>query len=460
MNDAYTAGIIDGEGTITIANQDGYYYLRVNVTMSDKGYRVLDFLHREYGGMMGKERPSSGNTRASKQWRVSNGDAARVINSVLNHLRLKREQALVALQLWDLIEEAPKKSNGRTEWSDSMKASAEVLKRRIGELNARGVNVPEPQVVHEGAVAVWKYGEWHELEDDLFGPVPFKGRLPVSGSMRNGVVYEHRMLAHHINGSGFSFSPPDALLRTPCAAEADGGPLHPDVAAERGQTLRLTGQILAMTGDLLPTPVAQPSGNTPEDHLRKKPGRDQVTDLAIIVESGLLESGGRLLPTPRSNEANGVGRHGTGGDDLRTTVSLLPTPNTMEHLPARTGEARERQLRRGEGPEASRRESMGNLREDIVEVPAGSWGPYAAAIHRWERVMGRDAPEPTEEGPKGGRRLSAAFVEWLMGLPGGWVTDTVLGLSRVQQLRALGNGVVTQQAILALALAGGKDTNT
>lgn len=38
-----------------------------------------------------------------------------------------------------------------------------------------------------------------------------------------------------------------------------------------------------------------------------------------------------------------------------------------------------------------------------------------------------------------------------MGLPAGWVTD-VPGLSRSAQLKALGNGVVPQQAALALRL--------
>jgi DNA (cytosine-5)-methyltransferase 1 len=40
-------------------------------------------------------------------------------------------------------------------------------------------------------------------------------------------------------------------------------------------------------------------------------------------------------------------------------------------------------------------------------------------------------------------------VEWLMGLPAGHVTG-VPGLSRAQQLRVLGNGVVPQQAAAAL----------
>jgi len=47
--------------------------------------------------------------------------------------------------------------------------------------------------------------------------------------------------------------------------------------------------------------------------------------------------------------------------------------------------------------------------------------------------------------------LSPAFVEWMQGLPLGWVTD-VPGLSRREQLMALGNGVCPQQAALALRL--------
>ncbi|GAA3888832.1 hypothetical protein GCM10022243_62160 [Saccharothrix violaceirubra] len=46
--------------------------------------------------------------------------------------------------------------------------------------------------------------------------------------------------------------------------------------------------------------------------------------------------------------------------------------------------------------------------------------------------------------------LAPAFVEHLMGLPAGWDTD--LPLPRTAQLRALGNGVVPQQAAHAVAL--------
>lgn len=80
-----------------------------------------------------------------------------------------------------------------------------------------------------------------------------------------------------------------------------------------------------------------------------------------------------------------------------------------------------------------------------------NWGDYEPAIRRWESVTSRVAPSPTlADGKNGQHRLSAPFVEWMMGLPEGWVTSPEIGLTRNQQLRALGNGVVPQQAALAL----------
>jgi DNA (cytosine-5)-methyltransferase 1 len=80
---------------------------------------------------------------------------------------------------------------------------------------------------------------------------------------------------------------------------------------------------------------------------------------------------------------------------------------------------------------------------------AAAWGAYEPAIRRWERILGRVAPSPTIVGKKGGQQLAPLFVEWLMGLPAGHVT-AVPGLSRNEQLKLLGNGVVPQQAEAAL----------
>lgn len=62
------------------------------------------------------------------------------------------------------------------------------------------------------------------------------------------------------------------------------------------------------------------------------------------------------------------------------------------------------------------------------------------------------------------RQLSPRFVEWMMGLPDGWVTDPdmwkdVPGNHRNLQLRLLGNGVVPPQAAAAVRWACGvRDT--
>jgi hypothetical protein len=78
-----------------------------------------------------------------------------------------------------------------------------------------------------------------------------------------------------------------------------------------------------------------------------------------------------------------------------------------------------------------------------------NWGKFAAAIERWENVIGRKAPPPTKpDGKDGSHRLSSLFTEWLMGLPEGWITGHKL--SRAEELKMAGNGVVPQQAEMAL----------
>lgn len=79
------------------------------------------------------------------------------------------------------------------------------------------------------------------------------------------------------------------------------------------------------------------------------------------------------------------------------------------------------------------------------------FGQYTDAIARWEHTLGRPAPDVVRPSGRDRRlRLSAEFVEWMMGLPSGWLTAT--GASRSQILRMCGNGVVPQQGAYALTL--------
>jgi DNA (cytosine-5)-methyltransferase 1 len=119
--------------------------------------------------------------------------------------------------------------------------------------------------------------------------------------------------------------------------------------------------------------------------------------------------------------------------------ALLPTPNTMDMLPARDPS----KIDKSKGGYA-------NVRETVINE-VNSWGKFAPAIERWEAVLCRPAPAPTKpDGKDGAHRLSSEFTEWMMGLPAGWIT--AVGLSRNDELKACRNGVVPQQAEMALRI--------
>lgn len=104
----------------------------------------------------------------------------------------------------------------------------------------------------------------------------------------------------------------------------------------------------------------------------------------------------------------------------------------------------------GSGLRADKPAEIGRLFAGDSSRDSGfQWLDYAAAIETWETVVGRPAPVPVVKGPGGGIVPSARFIEWMQGLPDGWVTD-VQGITIEEQIEALGNGVVPQQGVLAL----------
>lgn len=153
--------------------------------------------------------------------------------------------------------------------------------------------------------------------------------------------------------------------------------------------------------------------------------------------TGPSDSVPALIPTPTASDHK-AGRHQDGtGHSLTQAVQLLPTPKAGDGvmgLPRTSGRP----------PEKSTHLA--------TRLEYTDYGDYAPAIARWEQVTGRAAPPPTTPPRRAGGKpqLSTRFVEWLMGLPDGHVTGPDLDLSRERQLRMLGNGVVPQQAALAV----------
>lgn len=169
---------------------------------------------------------------------------------------------------------------------------------------------------------------------------------------------------------------------------------------------------------------------------RQAPGRRPQREPTRPSNSApALTQAAQLLPTPQATYAP---RSSPGyGPNLHEAVGLLPTPKAGDGvmgLPRTSGRP----------PEKSTHLA--------TRLEYTDYGNYAPAIARWEKVTGRQAPPPTTPPRREGGKpqLSAKFVEWLMGLPDGHVTSPDLGLSRERQLRMLGNGVVPQQAALAV----------
>lgn len=241
-----------------------------------------------------------------------------------------------------------------------------------------------------------------------------------------------------------------SLLRTPTAQLAvNGGSQHPEKRKSGGHGPTLADEV----EHLLPTPMTTDGGsNSPGDQARRAPGLRTLPSLlptpTTTNQHGNAENnrGERLLsgvaldlmPTPRATGGTkgGPNQRGSSGDlMLPSAVMLMPTPSVADVTGGRAARS---------GGRSDELLLNGLAREQ-------AFGQYAAAITRWEQVIGRPAPAPAEPtGKAGAHRLSPRFVEWMMGLPDGWVTDPNIGITRANELKALGNGVCPQQGAAAL----------
>lgn len=311
----------------------------------------------------------------------------------------------------------------------------------------------------------------------------------------------------HTTDSESSLSPiPDeSLIRTPSVTDSTGGAISENQARERGRMVKTADQMAQLAAEnglkvsdsiamsLFPTPTTMEHREikTPEQiaELKKRSPGGYANLRETVVND--------LLPTPRAQEpgSTSVG-YGDCLNDVANRLTkgfapkdLLPTPavghirnydepiedylgRRQDYLDGKTkgmpgvslGVALRMQLLMtpvaSEGIKAPAQQTSETksktgqvwLSNQAKDMEIG-WGKFEPAIRRWEKIIDRPAPAPTKpDGKDGNHRLSAEFTEWMMGLPAGWVTDPEIGLTRNEQLKACGNGVVPQQAELALRI--------
>lgn len=277
----------------------------------------------------------------------------------------------------------------------------------------------------------------------------------------------------------------EGLLRTPSVTDSTGGAISEKQARAKNRMVKVADQAAELAHDnglkvsesialsLMPTPNTMDHlpARTPEQKLANK-GKGGYSNVRETVVND-------LLPTTRAQ--HGEDRNNTiytrdpkqpQNLENALAVTLMPTPTTRDHKDGtepherdgivqtdtvaravfNSGEIKLPTPTASDWKGANHSESgSASSRSISTVVQQTNWGKFEPAIRRWEEVLGRPAPLPTKpDGKDGAHRLSSAFTEWMMGLPAGWITD--VGLSRNDELKACGNGVVPQQAALALQI--------
>jgi hypothetical protein len=267
---------------------------------------------------------------------------------------------------------------------------------------------------------------------------------PRSGMTRSGSAFALPTPEPRTAATASCFSPcgPEQpqgsrLLPTPVAGNFNDGASLQTWQARRDRQKQLgrngngIGTPLPVAIALLPTPMAGDFGADRSAGPVRPWGAKRQTGLPDVIihrlagqgcAAGAAEPGaGRLLPTPDTGcSPNGPGRRGgrpgnghQSGQGLDVAATALTPASQAGTSPA-------------------------------------VWAEYEPAIRRWEGTLGIPAPPPAEPGPSGRPRLSALFAEWMMGIPK--LVTGVPGIPRTRQLKIIGNGVVPQQAALALRL--------
>ncbi len=141
---AYTAGIIDGEGCITLANYAGVYKgqrsksvkYRIYVMVTNTNISLIDFLKINFGGSVSVLAPR-GKCKPAWNWHISSKKAAELLLALRPYLLLKIPQAELALAF-----DARRHNGTRGLENAKRQALDQADKILMLSLNKRGVEIP------------------------------------------------------------------------------------------------------------------------------------------------------------------------------------------------------------------------------------------------------------------------------------------------------------------------------
>lgn len=134
IDKGYAAGILDGEGTISIRKKKGLCKVPFNyqlvVSLSNTSEEIIQRLHQEYRGSVRPIKPRSKKHSLSYQLTLTGIQARRLLRETLPFLIIKGQQARLALSL-------PSTPRGE-EVSPSAYTKQREIYQKVKLLNTRG----------------------------------------------------------------------------------------------------------------------------------------------------------------------------------------------------------------------------------------------------------------------------------------------------------------------------------
>lgn len=318
--DAYAAGLIDGEGCIYITERRGTFGARVDVGMTIKAQHVLDQMKHEYGGTVQQSRQATEVWDAAICWVLHGVATVEFLRRISPYLRIKSEQARIALLVEQIKQELPKPKGIRSRWTDEARQRCMTLKLRMHELNRKGPSIQSPE--NRSPFARLVAGTWVTDQADLFsdlGWAPFSGTWPRSGTTCGGLAYALPISARRISGT------------------AGSGSLLPTPDATHGRKSSRTSLLLPGAVEKLSRPSPEALLPTPRATDGTKGGPNQRGSSGDLM----LPSVVALLPTPQAHDGRGTSpvipnattaerRFRQGKRNLEDGIALLPTPTTAD----------------------------------------------------------------------------------------------------------------------------------
>lgn len=131
---AYLAGFFDGEGCISFhrkATKNGWRY-SLEISVAQINPEPIK-MFTEVFGFGYRSRWFNSNQRLQFEWRTFGSNASKVLKLLMPYLKVKREEALLAIE----FQELPQKSGKKRVTTDEERNEREILVKQISQLKKR-----------------------------------------------------------------------------------------------------------------------------------------------------------------------------------------------------------------------------------------------------------------------------------------------------------------------------------